>query len=317
MLAIVNRVLLTTLCALLGTFLFAQTDTTAVDSAAIRPWKIFGVYSLNFNQVYLSNWVAGGESSVSGNSLFNINAQYKKGKTSWDNSLDLAFGGLIQGDAAPVKTDDRIEFASKLGYEARSHLYYSALMNFRTQFAPGFKLPNDSVRISDFMAPAFINLGIGMDYKPNDDFAIFFGPLSTRVTIVNNQTLADAGAFGVKAAVFDDFGNKVSDGERIRYELGAFLKMTYRKKIMENVTFQTKLDLFSNYLETPDQVIVNWETLTSFKVNKYLSATVATNLIYDHNIDIPIDNNNDGLFEKTGPRVQFKQVLGIGLTYKF
>lgn len=86
---------------------------------------------------------------------------------------------------------------------------------------------------------------------------------------------------------------------------------------MENVTFQTKLDLFSNYLETPDQVIVNWETLTSFKVNKYLSATVATNLIYDHNIDIPIDNNNDGIFEKTGPRIQFKQVLGIGLTYKF
>lgn len=206
--AIVKRVLLTTLCAFLGTFLFAQTDNTTADSTSIRPWKIFGVYLLNFNQVYLSNWVAGGESSVSGNSLFNINAQYKKGKTSWDNSLDLAFGGLIQGDAAPVKTDDRIEFASKYGYAARNHLYYSALLNFRTQFAPGFKLPNDSVLISDFMAPAFINLGIGMDYKPNDDLAIFFGPLSTRVTLVNNQTLADAGAFGVTAAVFDDLGIK-------------------------------------------------------------------------------------------------------------
>ncbi len=290
-------------------------ETAPADT--LSPWKVFGVYSLNFNQVYLSNWVAGGESSVSGNTLFNISATYKKDKISWDNFLDLAFGGLVQGERTPVKTDDRIEFGSKFGYEARKSLYYSAILNFRTQFAPGFKLPNDSVVISEFLAPAFINVGLGMDYKPNDDFAVFFGPLSTRITIVQNQTLANEGAFGVEKAVLDANGQVVTPGENIRYELGAFLKMSFKRKIMENVNFQTKLDLFSNYLDSPDDIIVNWETLTAFKVNKYISATVATNLIYDHNINIPIDSNNDGFAEKTGPRVQFKQVLAIGLTYKF
>jgi hypothetical protein len=290
-------------------------ETAAADT--LSPWKVFGVYSLNFNQVYLSNWVAGGESSVSGNTLFNISATYKKDKISWDNFLDLAFGGLVQGERTPVKTDDRIEFGSKFGYEARKSLYYSAILNFRTQFAPGFKLPNDSVVISEFLAPAFINVGLGMDYKPNDDFAVFFGPLSTRITIVQNQTLANEGAFGVEKAVLDANGQVITLGENIRYELGAFLKMSLKRKIMENVNFQTKLDLFSNYLDSPDDIIVNWETLTSFKVNKFISTTVSTNLIYDHNINIPIDSNNDGLAEKTGPRVQFKQVLAIGLTYKF
>jgi hypothetical protein len=292
-------------------------DAPAASDSVEKPWKVFGIYSLNFNQVYLSNWVAGGESSVAGSTLFNLNMNYKRNKTAWDNTLDLAFGGLVQGDAPPVKTDDRIEFISKFGHQATKHLYYSALLNFRTQFIPGFKLPNDSISISDFMAPAFINIGLGMDYKPNDRFAIFFGPLSTRITIVNNQRLADEGAFGVEKATFDASGNRTQAGSNIRYELGAFLKMIYSQQIMENVRFQTKLDLFSNYLETPDQIITNWETLTSFKVNKYLSATLATNLIYDHNINIPVDSNNDGTPEKTGPRVQFKQILAIGLAYKF
>lgn len=294
----------------------AQESTESADSIA-SPWKVFGIYSLNFNQVYLSNWVAGGESSVAGSTLFNLNINYKKNKTAWDNTLDLAFGGLVQGDAPPAKTDDRIELISKFGHQAAKHLYYSALLNFRTQFIPGFKLPNDSISISDFMAPAFINLGLGIDYKPNDRLAVFVGPLSTRVTIVNNQRLADEGAFGVAKATFDAAGNRTQAGANMRYELGAFVKMIYTQQIMENVRFQTKLDLFSNYLETPDQIITNWETLTTFKVNKYLSATLATNLIYDHNISIPVDSNNDGTPEKTGPRVQFKQVLAIGLAYKF
>ncbi|HKL38369.1 MAG TPA: hypothetical protein VJ876_05690, partial [Bacteroidales bacterium] len=155
-------------------------------------------------------------------------------------------------------------------------------------------------QISDFMAPAYSLLSLGMDYKPNDAFSLMISPLTGKTTYVLDDSLSNQGAFGV------------DPGEKIRNELGGFVKLTYNKDIWENVTFNTKLDLFSNYLENPENIDISWEVLISMKVNDYLSANINTQLIYDDNIHYI---NKEG--QDMGPRIQFKEVFGAGFTYKF
>lgn len=278
-------------------------------------WTTGGNLGLNFSQVYLSNWAAGGQSSISATGIVNLFGNYAKERVSWDNTLDIAYGMLKQGDSDFFKTDDKLDFSSKYGYNAKGAWYYSALLNFRTQFAPGFDDPlaADSVRnvISDILAPAYGLLSLGMDYKPNENFTVLIAPVTAKLTIVGDQDLADAGAFGVDAAEFDDLGVKITDGANSRVELGAYVKMMYKTDVVENVSLQTKLDLFSNYQNNPQNIDVNWEVLLAMKVNEFLSTTVSTQLLYDDDIDV---TREDG---SVGPDTQFKEVLSIGISYKF
>ncbi|MBX2958885.1 MAG: DUF3078 domain-containing protein [Flavobacteriales bacterium] len=283
----------------------------------IEGWKTGGVFSLNFTQVSLTNWAAGGDNSISLNGITNLFANYKKGNSTWDNTLDLAYGLMKQGKQGMRKTDDRVDFMSKYGQRAFKNWYYAALINFRTQMAPGYNYPDDSTKISNFLAPAYLLGAIGMDYKPNDNFNVFISPLTMRTTIVNDSKLADAGAFGVDKAEYNDLGEKIKNGKMFRSEYGGYLRSLLKADIMKNIKLISKLDLFSNYSDHPERIDVNWEVLIALKVNEYISATIATNLIYDHDVDIAVDENGDGVFDAFGPRTQFKEVLGIGLTYKF
>ena len=278
-----------------------------VKADTVSNWKTSGVISLNAAQSSFTNWAAGGQNSVGLNGLANFTADYKKEKNAWDNSFDFGYGVLQQGKSKSwLKTDDKINVTSKYGYQASKEWYYSVLMSFRTQFAPGYNYPNDSVKISTFMSPAYVLLALGMDYKPNDNLSLFMTPLTLRSTIVADTALSNRGAFGV------------DPGKKIRNELGAYLNFQYKKDdIVKNVNFITKIDLFSNYLKNPQNIDINWETLFVLKVNRFLSATVATNLVYDDDTKIGIDTNKDGVYDKFGPRTQFKEVIGVGFTYKF
>lgn len=280
-------------------------------------WKTGGLFGANFTQASFTNWASGGQNAIALNSILNVFANYKKNNSSWDNSLQLAYGFLKQENQGVRKTDDKIDFMSKYGYKASKNWYYAGLLNFKTQFAEGFNFPDDSTVISDFLAPAYALAAIGMDYKPSPKLTAFISPFTARITIVNNQTLANAGAFGVDAAEFDDFGVLTKEGDKIRSEYGGYLRVIYKESIMENVSLETKLELFSNYSDEPTRIDVNWEVLIGFKVNKYISATIATQLIYDHDTQIALDKNDDGITDGVGPRTQFKEVLGIGLSYKF
>lgn len=308
-----KRLLLTiSMIAVISSSSMAQ-DAAAVDTS----WKTGGIVGLNFTQVSLSNWAAGGQNSISGIALFNYYANYNKGKNIWDNSIDLGYGLTQNGDADPIKSEDKIDLATKYGRYAFKHWYYSALLGFKSQFTPGYNYPDDSTKISNFLAPAYITLALGMDYKPNDNFSVMIAPLTGRIIIVNDQDLADAGAYGVDPAEYNELFEKVKDGEKMRTEFGASIRALYKKDIIENVNLQTKLELFSNYLEDPQNIDVNWEVLISMKVNKYITATLATQLIYDDNTIIAVDNNSDGIIDEAGPRTQFKEVLGVGFSYKF
>ncbi|RKD92332.1 DUF3078 domain-containing protein [Mangrovibacterium diazotrophicum] len=269
----------------------------AADSTKV--WKSGGNISLNFSQVSLSNWVAGGKSSASGTFLVNLFGNYEKGKVSWENSLDLGYGLLKESDSKLVKSDDKIDFSSKYGYKASGHLYYSALFNFKSQFTDGYKYPDRDNPISRFLAPAYLTLALGLDYKPDDHFSLFFSPLTGKLTVVADDSLSTAGAFGV------------DPGSKTRWELGAYVKTAVKYEVWKNVTFESKFDIFSNYLDQPQNMDVNWDVTINMKVNDYLSANLITNLIYDNDIKI---EDSDG---SMGPRVQFKELFGVGLNVKF
>jgi DUF3078 family protein len=288
---------------------FGQEDTTKL-------WKTGGILSVNFSQVELSNWAAGGQNSISGNGLVSVFANYAKDNSAWDNTLDLGYGFLKNEGEDQRKSDDKIEFNSKYGIKANEKWFYTALVNFKTQFSEGYNYPNDSIVISNIFAPAYLTYSIGMDYKPSEKLSVYLSPLSGKSTFVKDQDLADAGAFGVEPAVYDTItGLKITDGETVRNELFAGLvKIVYKDEIFKNVSLQSKLELFSNYLENPQNVDVNWENLISLKVNEYISANILIHLIYDDDIDV-YDTNADDIPD--APKLQFKEVFGLGFSYKF
>jgi hypothetical protein len=307
---------------LVTTLLFNGVCISAQDKVDTIPdgWRNGGLVAVSFSQVSLTNWAAGGENSIAGNGIVNFYLNYKKGKSTWDNNLDLGYGLIKPGDEDMRKNEDKIDLTSKYGYLInKKHWYATVLFNFKSQFAEGYAYPNDSIPISKFAAPAYFLFAIGMDHKPNDHFSFFISPATAKVTLVNDQDLANAGAFGVEPAEFDTSGNVVIDGEKTRFELGAFVKVMYTRDIVQNVNLLTKFDLYSNYLEEPQNVDVSWEVFLSMKINKFLTATLNTHLLYDHDVPVPIFEEINGVKTQTGtgPRTQFKEVFGLGFSYKF
>ena len=288
----------------------AQTPGTTTPAPADTIWRKGGFFSVNFSQVSFSNWAAGGENSVSLNALSSLFANYKKGRMAWDNNVDLAYGLLKQGDAELRKNEDKIDLTTKFGYDAtkKARWYYTVLFNFKSQFASGYTYTDtNKVEISKFAAPAYTLLAIGIDFKPKDYFSAFLSPITMKNTIVADKTLSDAGAYGVDS------------GKTVRSEMGAYFNMKFQKEVMTNVGLMTKIDLFSNYQENPQNVDVNWEFLITMKVNKYISASLSTQLIYDDNTPVTVyeGTGKDKHVVAVGPRTQFKQVFGVGFSYKF
>lgn len=282
------------------------------DTAKIA-WKSGGTINISGQQVSLTNWAAGGQSAISANGMLSVFINYSKNKIVWSNNLDLAYGVIKQSSQRKWwKNDDRLQFTTKFGRYAFKNTYYSALLDFKSQLAPGYNYPNDSVIISNALAPAYVVAAIGLDYRPDKIISFFLAPITARVTYVNDDTLAKVGAFGVQKEVRDPLtGDITTHYSKVRQQFGGYFKMVFQKTVMENVNFGTTLELFSDYLKNPQNLYVNWTTLTTMKVNKWISATLSTQLIYDEAVMI---KDKDG---KIGPRVQFKQVFGIGLTYKF
>jgi hypothetical protein len=285
--------------------------------------------SINTTQTYLSNWAAGGNSSFNVTGIFNSTVLYRKEKHAWDNSLYLSYGRSIVDFSIPsIKTEDKFDFSSKYGQEASKNWYYSLLLSARSQIAPGYTtlasgLPDYSNgKVSDLFAPAYAVGALGMDYKPKKGVSAFFAPVTYRATFVLNTELANAGQYGVTPAVKDANGNILIPGKKRRNEFGGYVRLNYTNVILENVNWTSKLELFSSYLQKTQNVDVNWENNFNMKVNKYLSVTISTQLIYDDDIRItksPELTDENGVFHPAdiGPGLQFKELMAIGFTYTF
>lgn len=200
-----KEILIAVLFLFSGFFAFPQvTDAEdALKSQTVDTtdgWEYGGMFSLNISQTSLSNWSAGGQSSVAFSSLVKLNASYKKNRNLWENFLELGYGTMKQGDEGWWKTDDKIDFTSKYGYKITEKLYTAVLVNFKTQMTEGYNYPDDSTMVSDFMAPGYFLGAIGVDYIPNDKFSAFISPITSKYTIVLDQDLANYGAYGLPGA---------------------------------------------------------------------------------------------------------------------
>jgi hypothetical protein len=270
-----------------------------------KHWFISGTGSFAFSQASFTNWSAGGENSVGLNASFNLKANYKKGKHAWGNTIGLGYGFNIIGkdnNAEFNKTNDRIELTSAYGYEVSKDKKWlvTALANFRTQFSNGYNYPNDSNVVSTFMAPGYLVAGVGMTYAPVKWFYLYMSPTSGRFTFVMDTALSNQGEFGV------------TKGKSWKGEFGPYIRADMNKDLSKTINLATTLELFSDYLKDFGNIDVNWYMQLNLKVNKWLAASVTAQLIYDDDVTI---KNEDGT--PLGPRTQFKEIIGVGITYMF
>ena len=290
--------------------LFFAIATFAQDEQP-QGWTHKGNIGINLGQSSYTNWAAGGQNSLTALGAFNYEIHYLKNKFKWDNTLNLSLGYCVYSfKKKPIKTDDLIEFSSLATFKATKQLNYGAELAFRSQFAKGFDYAKDSTNyISKFLAPGYLTLGLGIEWVPNKYFSLYFAPVTGRITFVNDQRLAEVGAYGVEPGYFNpNDSTEWIPGKKIRYEFGARAVAKFQYPIAKNIDFSTKLELFSNYLDHPERIDVDWQNMLVLKVNDWLSANLSTHLIYDY--DIPF-YDEAGIRIK-GSKVQFKEVLAIG-----
>jgi hypothetical protein len=265
---------------------FAQ--ETATDST--KHWTRKGVFTFLANQSSFSNWQAGGQNNFAGNVGINYDFNYKNGDWNWDNKIILAYGLTKIKGADTQKTDDRIELNSLLGKKASGEWFYSAFFNFKTQMDTGIDPATQTVKISHFFSPAYFQFGPGMLWKKSDNLKVNFAPATSKLIMVHDHFTEFGSSFGVE------------QGETTRYELGAAVNGYYKFNLMENVSVENTLNFYSNYLEDPQNVDIDYQLNIVMKINKFLSTNFAFQTIYD-------DNAFRGF--------QTKQIIGLGLNYGF
>jgi hypothetical protein len=299
-------------------------STFAQNADTLKPWKIYGVTSLSINQASFSNWSAGGDNSFSGTALLKLYADYAKGNNSVNTVLNMKYGMLKTGDDDLTKSEDLIELISQYNNQFSKYWAASVQLNFTTQFAKGYDNPGDEHYISKFMAPGFLTIAPGVSYKPNDYFGILMSPITAKSIFVNDQTLANVGAFGVDAAVIDTATNQIiTEGKTSKFKFGSFVELYFKKEVKTDLSIESRLNVFYNYLQDnsiPDDDIpvdVNWQTFLNYKLNDWLSANFFIHLAYQPG-DVLIKTDDAGEVTVTpNDKLQVKQTFGIGLAYNF
>jgi Protein of unknown function (DUF3078) len=265
---------------------------TAIDSTKLG-WKRGGNIVFLFNQSSFNNaWLGGGTSSIAGNLGLNYDFNYTSKSTIWDNKIILAYGLTKLKDQATTKTDDRIEFTSMFGKKATGLWYYSGFLNFKTQMDSGFDIPTDT-KISHFFSPAYLQVGPGMLWKKSDNLKVNIAPATSRLIFVHKHFTEFGPSFGVEK------------GDTSRFEFGAALNAYYKLNLMTNVSMENILNLYSNYLDKPQNVDVDYQMNLVMRVNKYISTNVSFQAIYDDNAN-PVKSE-----------VQVREVFGLGINYGF
>lgn len=259
-----------------------------------RRWFYYGQNNFVFNQSSFSNWNSGGNNNIGIIGKVNYNLSYKKGKHFLDNNLQLGYGFVASQGESSRKTEDYINLMTNYGYDIGKNFYLSTGFQFLSQFSPGYNFsttPNPVFedRISRFMAPGYLNAGLGLSYNPSEDFQIIFRPINGKFTFVTDPLLQKAGRYGLER-----------DGQSVRSELGALVNILYRIKIYKDINLVNRVNFFSSYANHPERVDISYNGTLNIRFNKFISTVVSLDLLYDH----------DQL-----EKLQMKQTLGIGFSY--
>lgn len=263
----------------------------AEETAKTGNWSIEGQNTLMLNQAAFSNWVGGGANNIGWLVGANYDFTYQKDNDLWENKIILGYGQNDTQGLGNRKTQDIINISTNYGRRISENWYASAGASLATQFSKGYEDGNNpaAAKISNFMAPGYLNVGVGFTYRPNDNFTATIRPANARMTFVLDKDLQYAGNYGLK-----------KDGDKMLFQFGLYANATYKVQLMENVHLTNSAWLFSNYLDHPFNVAMGYSGILNMKINKYLSTNITLDLIYDHN---------------QIKRTQLKQTLGLGLAY--
>lgn len=273
-------------------FILAMLSVNAQETAkdTSKLWTKKGQITLLFNQSIFNNkWLAGGTSNFAGNLWLNYDFNYKKGAVIWDNKCIVAYGlTKIKAADRASKTDDRLELNSLWGKKASGEWYYSIFFNFKTQMDSGFDVNQN--KISRFFSPAYFQFGPGILWKKNNDLSLNFAPTTAKLIVVGNHFTELGPSFGVL------------QGDNSRFEFGASISAYCKLNLITNVSLENRLNLYSNYLEDPQNVDADYQINVIMKINRFLSANIAFQTIYDDNAI---------------KSVQIREVFGLGANYGF
>ncbi|HPF11771.1 MAG TPA: DUF3078 domain-containing protein [Flavobacteriaceae bacterium] len=306
-----KKVLIFMFMVVLTATAFAQDEATTEEGPK-DGWSKEGNISLLFSQAAFNNdWTGGGTSNYAANLNLSYTANYKSGDWSWDNRLLVDYGiSKTKDQEFDRKTSDRFEINSILGKQiSESHWYYSYFLNFKTQMTSGYVYGTDTdgsetrTEATKIFSPAYLQTGPGMLWKKNDNLFVNISPATAKLIFVSG----DFTNVGSSQAAIDAFNNAggyfgVEANETTRFEFGASLNAYAKFNLMENISFENILNLYSNYLDEPQNVDVDYTANIVMSVNKWITANVAFQAIYDDN---------------AVKAFQIREGLGIGLTYGF
>ncbi|MFT7250722.1 MAG: pterin-4a-carbinolamine dehydratase [Flavobacterium sp.] len=296
---------------------FSQVIRTKLPDT-ITNWKSANKVGFDISQISFVNWNAGGNNSISGLLKGNFKRDYSIDKLNWDNELIFRYGINKQEGQELRKTDDQLQINSTVSFrnDTISKWFYAGKFNFNTQFYDGYSYPNTDISISAPFAPAYFFLGIGAEYfNKKKQIRLYLSPLTYKTTLVLNQRLANEGAFGVDKAIYDESENIISYGKKSRTELGVLISSEWQTEIYKNIMFENRISLYSDYLNHFGNIDVNWQLQFEMTVNEHVKASIGTQLIYDD--DIKTKKQVDNLQVISGPKIQLKQIMGIGIVYEF
>lgn len=289
----------------LGLFISTYAQEEKENDTLPNGWKTEGNIQLLFNQsAFNAEWTGGGTSSIAGNLNVNYDFNYKMNDFAWDNKIIANYGlTKVKGDDFARKTSDRFELNSVAGKEINeSNFYYSWFLNFRTQFAKGYEFSEDAdtgetirTETTHAFSPAYLQTGPGIMWKKGEDFMVNLAPATARFIFVDKAFTS-----GVDYVDGDYFG--VDAGEGMRFEFGASLSALAAFDIVENVSMENSINLYSNYLDKPGNIDIDYLMNMQMGINKFLSANLLFQAIYD--------DNAVGAF-------QIREVFGLGFNYKF
>ena len=275
---------------------FAQEETADPTVPADQPtsnWTKAGNASLLFSQsAFNADWTGGGTNNVAANLAVSYAFNYKKEKWAWDNNIFVDYGiTKLEGDDFERKTNDRLELNSVLGRQATEHWYYSFFLNFKTQMTDGYKYESTGrTLINQMLSPGYLQFGPGMLWKKSDNLKVNLAPATSKITTAKSRWTETGPFYGVE------------QGKNIRYELGFYLNGYAKFTVMDNVSFENILSLYSNYLDKPQNVDLDYTANIVMTINKYLSANFTFQAIYD---------------DDAAKAFQIREVLGLGVNYKF
>ncbi len=275
------------------------------DNPPPNGWTNEGNIQLLFNQsAFNKEWTGGGTSSIAGNLILNYEENYRFNDFSWTNRI-LGNYGLtkLKDDQFSRKTSDRLEINSIAGLQmTNSNWYYSFFANFRTQFDKGYKFSDDPdtgetirTEYTRFLSPAYLQAGPGFMWKKDENFVINIAPATARFIFVDKR-------FTTVPGYVDGNYFGVDSGESSRFEFGASVGAFLQVELFENVSIENNLNLYSNYLENPGNVDIDYLLNLDMAINRYFSANVLFQAIYD--------DNAIGAF-------QIREVMGLGINYNF